>query len=260
MATNSKLLSVALEAAKAAETEILKVYSGEIAVEFKADQTPVTVADQRAEEVIRDTILKAFPDHGFLGEEYGSTNSAAEYVWVIDPIDGTKSFSRHLPLFGTEIAVLHGDQLILGVSHLPLLKQTSWAEKGQGAFTNGKQVHVSQKSLVSESFISYANLKYFMQKNYQDSLLKLITDSYVPRGFSDSWVYHFLAKGSIEAIMEAKINLWDIAAAAVIVEEAGGKVTDLEGQPLTRETKTVLATNGLLHEQILKYFKKETTA
>lgn len=256
---NSQMLQVALNAAQAAEQVILEVYSGKFAVDFKADNSPVTVADQRAEEKIRDIIGKAFPDHGFLGEEYGSDKPEAEFVWVIDPIDGTKNFTRHIPLFGTEIALMHQGELILGVSHLPAYKQTSWAEKGQGAFCNGSPVHVSTKSTLSEAYLSFSNLKYFMQKNQVEELLKLAKDCYVSRGFGDSWAYHFIAQGSIEAIVEAQVKLWDIAAVAVIITEAGGTVTDLAGEPLSATSSNVLATNGVLHSTILEYFRKTHT-
>lgn len=256
---NSQMLQVALNAAQAAEQVILEVYSGKFAVDFKADNSPVTVADQQAEEKIRDIIRKAFPDHGFLGEEYGSDRPGAEFVWIIDPIDGTKNFTRHIPLFGTEIALMHQGELILGVSNLPAYKQISWAEKGQGAFCNGSPLQVSTRDTLSEAYLSFSNLKYFIQKNQAAKLLDLAEDCYVSRGFGDSWAYHFVAQGSIDAIVEAKVNLWDIAAVAVIITEAGGTVTDLAGEPLTAASSSVLATNGVLHNTIVEYFRKTHT-
>lgn len=256
--SESKLLSVALAAAKAAEKEILEVYASDFDVHFKADASPVTIADERAETVIRKHISHAFPDHGFLGEEYGTDKPDAEYVWVIDPIDGTKNFTRHIPFFGTEIALLHKGELVLGVSNLPAYKQISWAEKGQGAFCNGDPVHVSTREKVSEAYVSFSNLRYFTEKKLTDQLVRLTTDCYVSRGLGDSWAYHFVARGAVDAVVEAHVQLWDIAAVAMIIQEAGGRVTDLSGSSIGLGTRSVLATNGALHTKVLQYFTKTT--
>lgn len=254
--TNSKMLQVAIDAAKAAEQEILNIYKSDFEVSKKSDQTPVTLADQKAEEVIRATISKTFPNHGFLGEEYGSDNPDAEYIWIIDPIDGTKNFTRRIPFFGTEIALMHQGELIIGVSNLPAYNQISWAEKGQGAFCNGEQIHVSNVSTLQNAYLSGSNFKYFIEKKYINNLLELSKNCYVARAFGDSFAYHFLAKGSLEIIIEANVKIWDIAAITTIVREAGGTVTDITGKPVTIHTDSIIATNGKIHTAVLGFFQQ----
>lgn len=142
----SDYLKVAIEAAKAAEPTILNYFSKETSIDLKEDQSPVTVADKESEQIIRGVISNAFPDHGFLGEEGNNTNSDTEYLWIIDPIDGTRNYIREIPLFATEIALMKNGELILGVSNAPALKELMYAEKGFGAYLNDELVKVSEVS------------------------------------------------------------------------------------------------------------------
>ena len=125
-----RFLKTALAAAEAASAETMKYYRGAFEVELKEDQTPVTVADRRAEDIIRDRLLGAFPEHGFFGEETGRTQDDADYLWLVDPIDGTKGFVRQYPFFSTQIALMHNGEIVLGVSSAPMMKELAWAEKG----------------------------------------------------------------------------------------------------------------------------------
>ena len=161
---HSKFLTVALEAASKAETVIMDYYSGGIASELKADGTPVTVADTEAERVIIETITNEFPGHGFLGEESGDTHSASPYVWIIDPIDGTKNYIRHIPLFATQIALMRENEIILGISNAPAMTELLHAEKGCGAFLNNRRVNVTDVSRFDEAMICHGGLKYFNEK------------------------------------------------------------------------------------------------
>jgi len=255
--TMSKYLEVGIEAAKNAEKIILEYLSPDIKISLKSDNSPVTIADQLAEKTIVETIKKIFPDHSFLGEELGQQNNNTEYTWIIDPIDGTKDYSRGIPLFGTLISLFHNNEVILGVSNLPLMKELMYAEKGKGAFVNRKPVSVSKVRNLEESYVTFGNFNYFVDKGYLDNLSNITRKARGRRGSGDCWMYHLLAQGKLEVIMEAKTNIWDIAAPSLIVTEAGGKVTDFDGNPIKKNTTNILASNGFLHEEILAELKRK---
>ena len=251
----SQFLEVALEAAKNAEEIITAYYTGDIKVELKEDETPVTLADRGAEKIIRDTIKQAFPDHGFLGEEYGIEETDSPYVWIIDPIDATKNYIRKIPIFGTQIALMKGDELILGVSNAPLLNELLYAEAGNGAFLNGEPIQVSDVAQPKDAMVCHGGLKWFVEKGTFPGIYNLINDAARTRGFGDFYMYHLAASARVDAVVEAAISIWDIAAATVIVREAGGKVTDIQGETITKDTESLVATNGMLHDTVLDYFK-----
>ena len=250
----SQFLTVALEAAKNAEEVITAYYSDDIKVELKDDETPVTLADRGAEKVIRETISRAFPDHGFLGEEFGTQEGTSPYMWIIDPIDATKNYIRKIPIFGTQIALMKGDELILGVSNAPLLNELLYAEAGGGAFLNGEPIQVSDVSQPKDAMICHGGLNWFTEKGTFPGIYNLINNTARSRGFGDFYMYHLVASARADAVVEAAISIWDIAAITVIVREAGGKVTDIQGQPVTKETASLIATNGILHGAVLNYF------
>ena len=250
----SQFLTVALEAAKNAEEVITAYYSDDIKVELKDDETPVTLADRGAEKVIRDTISRAFPDHGFLGEEFGTQEGTSPYMWIIDPIDATKNYIRKIPIFGTQIALMKDDELILGVSNAPLLNELLYAEAGGGAFLNGEPIQVSDVSQPKDAMICHGGLNWFTEKGTFPGIYNLINNTARSRGFGDFYMYHLVASARADAVVEAAISIWDIAAITVIVREAGGKVTDIQGQPVTKETASLVATNGVLHSTVLNYF------
>ena len=249
----NKYLSTAIKASRKAEKIILNYFDRKYDVQNKKDGSPVTIADQKAEEMIIETISKVFPDHGFIGEETGEKKS--EFQWIIDPIDGTKNFIRNLPYFGIEIALMKENEFILGVSNAPMLNEFMYAYKGEGAFLNDKPVQVSSKNSIQNSYISYGNIKYFIQKEYIKPLLSLSEDAHHHRGFGDFWSYHLLAQGKIDIMIEAGTKIWDVAACKVIIEEAGGKMTDINGNNLTKNSESTLASNGILHNDILEYLK-----
>ena len=234
----------------------MKYYSDEIGVKLKDDETPVTIADREAEKVIIETIKSNFAWHSILGEEYGNDSATSEYTWIIDPIDGTKNYIRKIPFFATEIALMKNNELILGVSNAPAMNELLYAEKGKGAFCNNKKIRASSRKELADSFMSFGGINWFENLNLIPNLLKLSNSVQGRRGFGDFWGYHLLAQGKIEVMVEADIKIWDIAALAVIVEEAGGKVTDLSGKAITKDTRTVLATNGFLHDEALEVFRE----
>ena len=253
----SKFLNVALDAAKNAEEILLSYYSNEtLKVDLKPDETPVTRADTEAERVIRDTIKQAFPTHGFLGEEYGIEKGDSPYVWIIDPIDATKNYIRKIPIFGTQIALMKDEELILGVSNAPLLNELLYAQVGKGAFLNGNQIKVSDVSQPSDAMICHGGLKWFVEKDTYMGVYNLINDVARSRGFGDFYSYHLVASSRADVVIEAAISIWDIAAITVIVREAGGTVTDIQGQAITKDTASLIATNGILHNRILDYFNE----
>ncbi len=253
---DGQFLTVALDAAKKAEEILLSYYNADtLDVTLKPDETPVTRADTEAEKAIRETIKQSFPDHGFLGEEYGIEKGDSPYVWIIDPIDATKNYIRKIPIFGTQIALMEGEKLILGVSNAPLLDELLYAEVGKGAFLNGNQIKVSDVSQSSDAMICHGGLKWFVEKGTFRGVYNLINDVARSRGFGDFYSYHLVASGRADVVIEAAISIWDIAAITVIVREAGGNVTDIKGKEITTETDSLIATNGILHRTILDYFK-----
>ncbi len=248
----SPFLTTAIEAAKAAQQVIEKYYAGDFEVEIKSDQSPVTIADIETEETIKKIILGAFPDHGFFGEETGKVNEDAEYNWLIDPIDGTKSFVRGYPFFSTQIALMRGTELIVGVSNAPGFKEMAYAEKGQGAWLNGEKIAVGDIAELSKATLSLGNIASIAGKPQWQTVGELVQQVHRIRGYGDFYHYHLLASGKIDIILESDVNILDIAALAVIVNEAGGCFTDLSGQQLTLETTSVLACNlATTHEQLL---------
>lgn len=253
----SKYLEVGLEAVKAAEKVILQYFNdGNFDEQRKSDDSPVTKADKEAQKIISHTILNNFPDHFILGEEDVEDQDleGKEFVWIIDPIDGTKSYIRHRPLFSSLLALMHNGEFIVGISNAPLMHELLYASKGDGAFLNDKKIQASKVDSISRASIAFGGLKYFKKHNNLDSLADLCAQAEWARGTGDFWSYHMVAQGSMDAMVETQTKIWDIAPHAVIVEEAGGKITDLQGNPLTLESTSALATNGFLHDDIKSYF------
>ncbi|HVS77123.1 MAG TPA: inositol monophosphatase family protein [Steroidobacteraceae bacterium] len=246
----SRELQAALDAAQAAAEVIRGLYQKNLAVSTKADQSPVTEADVRAEEAIRAILSERFPTYGFYGEETGRHAVGAESVWLVDPIDGTKSFVRECPFFSTQIALMRGGRLVLGVSSAPAYGELAWAEQGCGAHLNDRPIHVSAVSELSAAIVSTGNLKTMTRSAQWERLGSLIRKVSRIRGYGDFVHYHLLARGSLDAVIESDVNILDIAALTVIVREAGGTFTDLAGKDVTLDTTTVLATNGRLHEAV----------
>ena len=249
--SHSPFLSTALEAARAAADVVRRYYQSNLAVTIKADKTPVTEADVETEKVIRGILTSRFPEHGFYGEETGQSALDAEYLWLVDPIDGTKSFVREYPMFSTQIALMHRGRLVVGVSSAPAYGELAWAEAGAGAWLDGRPMHVSELDTLEAATLSTGNLKTLATGPHWPAFGRLVGRLNRIRGYGDFLHYHLLAAGKIDAVVESDVNILDIAACAVIVEAAGGRVTDLAGQPLTLASTSVLATNGRLHDAVL---------
>jgi len=253
--TETKLpefLATALQAAKSARELIMSYYNGEFDIEIKADQTPVTVADRGAERVIREIITNAFPDHGIFGEEFGAENKDTEYLWLVDPIDGTKSFVKRYGMFSTQIALMHRGELILGVSCAPAMNELAWATRGGGAFDANGPLQISRIDTISEASISTGNIQSLAASERWAALGNVLANTNRTRGYGDYYHYHRLAAGQLDAVIESDVNILDIAALAVIVTEAGGLFTDLDGRAPNLETRSVLAANPSLHATLTK--------
>jgi histidinol-phosphatase len=244
-------LEVALKAAEQSAELIRHYYQGNFKVEIKADQTPVTVADREAEAIIRKILLNAFPEHGFYGEETGTSQADADYLWLVDPIDGTKSFVAGYGMFSTQIALMHRGKLVLGVSSAPAYEEMAWAIRGGAALVNGKPARLREMNDISGAAISTGNLKSLAKSSRWQALGNIFAKANRTRGYGDYYHYHRLAAGQIDAVIESDVNILDIAALAVIVEAAGGVFTDLQGQAPNLETCSVLAAGPVLHAQLL---------
>ncbi|WP_018232497.1 inositol monophosphatase family protein [Thioalkalivibrio thiocyanodenitrificans] len=249
----SPFLQTAIEAALAAQKVIQRYYRQEIPVELKEDRSPVTIADVETEKTIRGVISGAFPAHGFYGEETGHSGGSAPYTWLIDPIDGTKSFVRQYPFFSTQIGLMHNEELVLGVSNAPEFEEMAYGEKGQGAFLSGKPVRVSGVEAFADATLSVGNIQTLAAGQGWDGLARIVRQVNRTRGYGDFYHYHLLASGRIDLVIESDVNILDIAALAVIVREAGGVFTDLEGRALTLDTTSVLAAaTPALHARALE--------
>ncbi len=244
-------LRAALDAAGVAADIARSLYQRNLEVRTKADKSPVTEADVRCEIAIREILEARFPSHGFHGEETGSRGLTADSLWLVDPIDGTKAFVREYPMFSTQIALLRGGELVLGVSSAPVYGELAHAERGGGAYLNGKPLAVSHIDSLENAALSTGNLKTLASGSGWGRFGALVARVGRIRGYGDFLHYHLLAAGKIDAVVESDVNILDIAALAAIVTEAGGRFTDLAGGPIGLGSTTVLATNGRLHGPIL---------
>lgn len=245
---------VAIDAVKKAEEKILYYFHNLPEIEEKVDLTPVTKADKEAEEIIVNTIKKAFPGHGFLGEEFGSSNDKAEYVWIIDPIDGTKSFIHGLDFFGTVLGLRHKGKIILGISNMPAIGELIFASEIDKTTLNNKEVHVSKIGSLRDSFVNF-NPSNFGDRRFVNIVKNVDKKVLNMRGFGDTYGYHLVATGRADVMFEIGPKAWDISAYQIIIKQAGGKYSDFDGNEYALGG-TSLVTNGLVHEEMLKIFKE----
>lgn len=258
----AEALAVAHRAADAADAEVMPRWRArDFTVETKADATPVTEVDRAAEEAIRRVLREAYPRHGLLGEEAGREGDG-EFLWLIDPIDGTRSFVRGYPMFSTQIALMHEGEIVLGVSSAPAYGERAWATLGGGAFLggaalDGKRIQVATtQAFDAQAAVSTGNLRSLAASParwaaYADIVRRVGRI----RGYGDFLHYHLLARGAIDLVVESDLNILDIAPLALIVQEAGGVFTDLEGRPIGLDTTSALAGVPALHAQALQLFR-----
>lgn len=253
-------LDAALRAADAAEAITRPRFVAQnFSVETKADRTPVTEADREAEAAIKRVLRERFPDHAFYGEEEGREGDSA-FVWLIDPIDGTKSFVRGYPFFSTQIALMHEGEIVAGVSAAGEFGERAWATRGGGAFISigsgaPKRCRVSEaQTFDAQTAISTGNLKSLAAGARWDALADLVRRVGRIRGYGDFVHYHLVARGAIDLVIESDLNILDIAPLVLIVREAGGVFTDLDGRDIGLETRSALAGAPALHAAALGAF------
>jgi histidinol-phosphatase len=244
-----RALAAAEEAARAAGEIALRYYRTGFDVTLKPDATPVTQADRGAEQAIREVLGRAFPEHGFLGEELGAVGDQRRR-WIIDPIDGTKNFIRRLPVWATLIGLEEQGEVTVGVIHNPVTGELLAARRGGGAWLNGEPLRVSEIAELGEATLLHAGLKLLREAGYWEGFVRLVDATGRQRGFGDYLGYALVAEGKAEIYVETDLKPWDLAPCQLIVEEAGGRFTDVTGVPSIHRG-TGFATNGRLHDAAL---------
>lgn len=254
--TLDALLAFALDAAWQAGRVTLGHYQTGLAAERKADNSPVTLADRQAEQKLRDLITTAWPDHALIGEEYGHQpgRSDSGYTWIIDPIDGTKSFISGVPFYAVLLALVKDEQPLLGVMNFPALNEMVYARRGGGCFWNGRPARVSAVSRLADAVLLASDLDTFARFNRQDAFQRLITATYFQRTWGDAYGYALVATGRAEIMLDPVMAVWDCGPLQVILEEAGGTFTDWRGTP-TIFGGEALATNGALFESVMELIR-----
>lgn len=244
-------LSFALELADLADAMTLSRFRDvDLVVTTKPDLTPVTEADRAVERALRERISAARPGHGVLGEEYGSEGSG-EWRWILDPIDGTKNYVRGVPIWATCIALEHAGEVTVGVVSAPALGRRWWAARGEGAFAGGQPIRVSAVADLSDAQLGYDSVPGFEACGLGEHFLALARRCWRTRGLGDFWSHVLVAEGAMDVAVEPEVSVWDVAAVQVIVEEAGGRFTDLSGAARP-DGGSAVSTNGLLHHEVLR--------
>ncbi len=260
MPSPSDDLSLALELADVADAVTLERFrAADLRVETKPDMTPVTEADRDAEQAVRARLAEARPGDEVVGEEYGGSGPARESVrrWIIDPIDGTKGYVRGIPVWATLLALQDGQSLSVAVVSAPALHRRWWAARGQGAFTDDRlgpprEIRVSAVAELEYAHLSFADFSEWEKAGRLEPLLELSRRCWRTRAFGDMLSYMLVAEGVVDiGGLDLGVELWDLAAPLLIVEEAGGHLTDLRGAPRP-DGGSGLATNGLLHDAVLE--------
>jgi histidinol-phosphatase len=221
----------------------------DLAVETKADLTPVTEADRAIERALRDRIAAERAGEGVIGEEFGA-DEAAGGSWILDPIDGTKNFVRGIPIWATLIAFERDGEIQAGLASAPALRRRWWAARGDGAFADGHSISVSKVERLAEAQVCFGGVRTWERAGLLENFLALALGSARARGFGDFWMHMLVAEGAADVAAEMEVSIWDLAAVQIIVEEAGGRFTDITGRA-TASGGSAVSTNGLLHDEVL---------
>ena len=244
-------LALALRLADAADAITVERFQAQdLVVTAKPDLTPVSDADLAVEETLRALLAQERPGDAVLGEEHGVTGTGPRQ-WVIDPVDGTKNFVRGAPVWATLVALLVDGRVEVGVVSAPALGRRWWAARGEGAWANGERISVSRVAGLGDAFLSYSSLTGWEEQGRLEGVLQLSRDCWRTRAFGDFWSHVLVAEGAVDASFEPEVSLWDLAPLQVIVEEAGGVFTSLEGEARP-DGGSVVCSNGLLHEAVLR--------
>jgi histidinol-phosphatase len=251
-------LEVAIAAARAAGEIARRYFRTDLSIETKADRSPVTEADRACERRIIEILREGFPDYGFCGEEMGEQTGRTSKRWIIDPIDGTKSFVRGIPFFATLIALEEEGEVTAGVVHAPATGELLHARKGQGAFDEtGKQLRVSEVSKLSAAMVSFGGLKIFRRAGYWAAIERIIDATGRQRGYGDYLGSSAVIRGWSEAMIELDVKPWDLGPLKILVEEAGGKLTDVGGRPTIYGGSAVVS-NGRVHDELVEILRSSS--
>jgi histidinol phosphatase-like enzyme (inositol monophosphatase family) len=245
----SPRLAFAVETAYVAGRSTL-AHFGTVGFELKADQSPVTVADRQAEAIIRERIARSYPGEAILGEEQGGSSNADR--WIIDPIDGTKSFVCGVPLYATLLSYEQDAQPVVGVAYFPALDLMVCAERGRGSQANGRSIHVSQTTDLARTTLCCGGHQSMASHGRAEGFMSLAAKVMATRTWGDAYGHCLVAMGQVEAMIDPVVSIWDLSAVGLIVEEAGGKFTDFLGN--SRPTHEAISSNGLLHDLLMRAF------
>jgi histidinol-phosphatase len=247
-------LAFALELADLADAISLERFQADdLVVETKPDLSPVTEADRAVEQALRKRIAEARPGHGVVGEELGA-EERGDARWILDPIDGTKNYVRGIPVFGTLIALQRDGAVVLGVVSAPALRRRWWAAHGAGAFAGGRPIRVSRVAELGDAVLAYSSLGSWQEHGLGERFTALARRCWRTRGFGDFWSHMLVAEGAADIACEPEVALWDLAPLQVIVEEAGGRFTDLSGAARP-DGGSAVTSNGLLHDRVLEILR-----
>jgi histidinol-phosphatase len=249
-------VEAAVTAARAAGEIALRYFRTALEIETKTDRSPVTEADRACERRIMEILRQRFADYGFLGEEFGEESRAASKRWIIDPIDGTKSFVRGIPFFATLIGLEEEGEITLGVVHAPATGELLYAARGEGAYDDrGGRLRVSRVGALSEAMVSFGGMAIFQRSGHWRAFERICAASARQRGYGDYLGSTAVIRGWSEALLELDVKPWDLAPLKILVEEAGGRFSDFSGRS-TIYGGSAVVTNGLVHDEILEILRQ----
>ena len=252
--SNPELRAAAVEFAKAGGDTTLDYFQRSFELQFKSDDSPVTNADRNAERTIRNLINKHFPDHGIIGEEFGTENEDSDIVWVLDPIDGTQSFIHGVPFYTTLIGVLVNNKPEVGVVYAPALGEMASAAIGFGAALNGNPMKVRTCDALEKATFLSTDVTTYNEQGHEAALKQLLEKCRIHRTWGDAYGHMMVASGRADFMIDPILNIWDAAALLPIVKEAGGSFSDLSGNE-TIQSGSALSTSYELKNAILNHFK-----
>ncbi len=241
----SEFLPVAVDIAEAAAEIARSYFRQALLIEMKADLSPVTIADKKAEEKVRKELSTHFPDHGIVGEEFGTDGLDKEFVWTVDPIDGTRSFVRGIPLFGTLLGLMHRKRVVLGVMVLPVLGETYTAVEGKGTYCNDERVHVSANKDMKRAFVACGDVSTFEKTGRKKYLDRISSEAELVRGYTDCFGHSLVIRGAVDAMIDPVVAPWDVIPIACLVKEAGGVHFNFEGTSSLESESFISCTPGL---------------
>jgi histidinol-phosphatase len=244
------LLDFAVDLSWRAGKVTLEYFQTRTAIERKPDQSVVTVADRRTEEVMRNAIHARFPTHGIIGEEYGSESTETDYTWIIDPIDGTQSFVHGAPLYGVLLGLEYKGESLVGVVNCPASDDLVYAARGEGCFWNGRRASVSETADLQDALVTTSGTEYFDKVGRSESWQRVVGRAARYRTWGDCYGYVLVATGRADVMIDPIMNVWDCAPLLPVIMEAGGTFTDWRGNATIRGGDAV-ATNGRLHQSVL---------